>query len=332
MGKKPHAPHEEHADEGWLLPYSDMMTLLLALFIVMFAVSSVDQAKFNAMMAAMYTAFGGTTSQGVELPLPYPDANQPLAEEMETQSNPNMQNLYLSLNNYVVDQGLQDSIAVQYSGSDILVTIKNDVFFASASADLTPEMQEQAKILARLLQENQDPTRPFDVIVAGHTDNVPINNVKFPSNWHLSAHRALNFLDALLTGSNLDPTHFSSRGYGEYSPVATNETPEGRQQNRRVELLISQPMSPEQKLAQAAAANSTSPENAKTDTETDTEGDTKADTEAISKNDRKAAPKGGTTTDSKADTKEDTKVTSKHDTKAAPKDDVGGKGTQASLG
>lgn len=304
MGKKPHAPHEDHADEGWLLPYSDMMTLLLALFIVMFAVSSVDQAKFNAMMAAMYTAFGGTTSQGVELPLPYPDVNQPQVEETEAQPNQSLQNLYLSLNNYVIDQGLQDSIAVEYSGTDILVTIKNDVFFASASADLSPQMQEQAKILARLLQENQDPVRPFDVIVAGHTDNVPINNVKFPSNWHLSAHRALNFLDALLTGSKLDPTHFSSRGYGEYAPVATNDTPEGRQQNRRVELLISQLISPGQEKGQAASENSASPEN----------------TEAASGEDTKSA------------SGEDTNAADDKHAEAAPKDDVGKKGTKASTG
>ena len=258
MAKKPHAPHDEHQDEGWLLPYSDMMTLLLALFIVMYAVSSVDQAKFNAMMEAMYTAFGGTTTQGVQLPLPYPDAELPLTEETEAEINPSLQNLYLSLNSYVIDRGLQDSVAVQYSGSDILVTIKNDVFFASASADLTPELQEQAKILARLLHENQDPLLPFDVIVAGHTDNVPINNVKFPSNWHLSAHRALNFLEALLTDSKLDPTHFSSRGYGEYAPVATNDTADGRQQNRRVELLISLPISPQQEREQNASEDSAS--------------------------------------------------------------------------
>ncbi len=302
MGKKPHAPHEDHADEGWLLPYSDMMTLLLALFIVMFAVSSVDQAKFNAMMAAMYTAFGGTTSQGVELPLPYPDENQPQVEEMETQPNQNLQNLYLSLNSYVIDQGLQDSIAVQYSGTDILVTIKNDVFFASASADLSPEMQEQAKIMARLLQENQDPIHPFDVIVAGHTDNVPINNTKFPSNWHLSAHRALNFLDTLLTGSKLDPTHFSSRGYGEYAPVATNDTPEGRQQNRRVELLISQLISPEQEGKVASSEAGAAPEDAEVASDEDATSTSEEETEEAS---------------------------DKH-TEAAPDDDVGKKGTKPS--
>jgi chemotaxis protein MotB len=294
MAKKPHAPHDEHQDEGWLLPYSDMMTLLLALFIVMYAVSSVDQAKFNAMMEAMYTAFGGTTTQGVQLPLPYPDAELPLTEETEAEINPSLQNLYLSLNSYVIDRGLQDSIAVQYSGSDILVTIKNDVFFASASADLTPELQEQAKILARLLHENQDPLRPFDVIVAGHTDDVPINNIKFPSNWHLSAHRALNFLDVLLTDSKLDPTHFSSRGYGEYAPVATNDTPEGRQQNRRVELLISQPTSPQQQREQTSSEEGALPEGAAT------------------------APAG------------DEESTPEEDPKAAPNHDAGKKGTKDS--
>ncbi|MBP1758145.1 MAG: flagellar motor protein MotB [Firmicutes bacterium] len=324
MAKKPQKPHEDHPDEGWLLPYSDMMTLLLALFIVMFAVSSVDQAKFNSMMEAMYTAFGGDTAEGIQLPLPYPDADLPLTEKTDTAINSSLPNLYLSLNSYVIDQGLQDSIAVQYSGSDILVTIKNDVFFASASADLSPEMQEQAKILAQLLLENQDPLRPFDVIVAGHTDNVPINNVQFPSNWHLSAHRALNFLDALLTGSQLDPTHFSSRGYGEYAPVATNDTPEGRQQNRRVELLISEPISPQQEQDQA-----TTTEGGTAEGDAPSEG-----SESSSSKDAETSSSKDTETSSSKDAEtpssKDTKASSSKDAETSSSDNPGKKGVRTS--
>jgi chemotaxis protein MotB len=241
QGKKHEPPHEDHADEGWLLPYSDMMTLLLALFIVMFAISSVDQTKYNAMMESMYKAFGGTVDEGEPITLPYIEAGLPGLEEAPGLIHDNISNLYTSLNSYIASNGLEDAIDAQYLGTDILVTLKNDVFFQSASADLSPEMASQAHILAQLLEENQSPENPFDVIVAGHTDNVPIRNARFPSNWHLSAHRALNFLTTLLEDTNLDPTHFSSRGYGEYAPVASNETSEGRQKNRRVELLVSQP-------------------------------------------------------------------------------------------
>ena len=242
-------PPEEHADESWLLPYSDMMTLLLALFIVMFAVSSVDQAKFNAMMESMYTAFGGTSNTGSPVEGSGGAVDMDALEDLLASGggggggggqDVGLGSLYLSLNDYVEDSDLSNSIAVQYKGDDVLVTLKNDVFFSPGSADLSPEMQEQAQTLAVLLEQSQDPDSPFEVVVAGHTDDVPINTSKYPSNWYLSLQRAANFLGAMLENTNLNPSYFSARGYGEYNPVSSNDTAEGRQRNRRVELLISQ--------------------------------------------------------------------------------------------
>ncbi len=239
------APPEEHADESWLLPYSDMMTLLLALFIVMFAVSSVDQAKFNAMMESMYTAFGGTTNTGSPVEGAGGSVDMDALEDLLAAGGGNspqvgLGSLYLSLNDYVEESDLSNSIAVQYKGDDVLVTLKNDVFFTPGSADLSPEMQEQAQTLAALLQKSQDPDSPFEVVVAGHTDDVPINTPKYPSNWYLSLQRAANFLGAMLENTDLNPSYFSARGYGEFNPVSSNDTADGRQRNRRVELLISQ--------------------------------------------------------------------------------------------
>jgi chemotaxis protein MotB len=243
--KKGHESHEEHADESWLLPYSDMMTLLLALFVVMFAMSNVDKAKFNAVMEAMYTAFGGTVEEGSPVAVPYPEdaftlnGNEVVMPPAPTDGK-GLSSLYLSLNEYVKDNGLSDSMSVMREGDKVLITLKNDVFFEPGSAELSQDMQNSAKQLATLLLENQDPVKPFDVIVAGHTDNVPINTPQYPSNWYLSVQRAVNFLVAIVTDTGLNPGQFSSRGYGEYMPVATNDTEEGRQQNRRVELLVSE--------------------------------------------------------------------------------------------
>lgn len=238
--KRGGAPHEEHADESWLLPYSDMMTLLLALFIVMFAVSSVDQEKYNAMMESMYTAFGGTTNSG--------QPNEPggggggggIGNIFADGKPGGLGSLYLSLNEYVDDEDLSNSIEVQYQGDDVLVTLKNDSFFKPGSAELSPQMREQAHAIAALLEKNQDPDKPFEIVVAGHTDNVPHNTPEYPSNWYLSLMRAANFLSAIFEETSLNASHFSARGYGEFAPVATNETVDGRQQNRRVEVLISE--------------------------------------------------------------------------------------------
>lgn len=239
--------NEEGANESWLLPYSDMMTLLLALFVVMFAMSSINEAKFNSVMESLYTAFGGTTDVGSPTPLPYPDAGLPsqssIQEMLEANASPDgkgLSNLYLSLNEYTQANGLDDSISVEYQGDKVLITLKDDVFFESGSAELSQDMLDEAQSIAQLLYDNEDHANPFDVVVAGHTDNVPISTPQYPSNWYLSQQRAVNFLAAILNGSELDPTHFSTRGYGEYVPVATNDTDEGRQKNRRVELLISE--------------------------------------------------------------------------------------------
>jgi chemotaxis protein MotB len=254
-------PHEEHADESWLIPYADLLTLLLALFIVLFASSSINEEKYNSMAEAMYTAFNGyfsdLASQGIggdgsgdmgDLTLPYPEAGKAGekdagADEQAAAEAAALQlgNLFESLSEYVTDNNLQNTIAVEFQGENVLVTLKNDVWFESGSADVTPGMLTQGATLANLIQANQTPAEPLEVIVAGHTDNVPSNSARYPSNWNLSLARAVNFLTVLLNDGDLSPTNFAVRGYGEYYPIASNDTPEGRQRNRRVELLISRP-------------------------------------------------------------------------------------------
>ncbi|MDR1135039.1 MAG: OmpA family protein [Clostridiales Family XIII bacterium] len=261
MAKKKHGPpHEEHADESWLIPYADLLTLLLALFIVLFASSSVDEEKYNAVAEGLYSAFngyyldllfGGIGGDGSgdmgDMTLPYPNAGkegeagsdeEKAAAEAAAQQ---LGNLYESLSEYVTENNLQETIAVEFQGENVLVTLKNDVWFESGSAELTLGMYSQGQMLAELIQSNQTPSNPLEIIVAGHTDNVPSNSARYPSNWYLSLSRAVNFLTVLLSDGDLNPTHFSTRGYGEYHPIASNDTPEGRQQNRRVELLISRP-------------------------------------------------------------------------------------------
>jgi chemotaxis protein MotB len=249
-------PEEEHADESWLIPYADILTLLLALFIVLFAMSNVDQDKYDAMMKVFYQEFGGkiitddggasggtgimdpdfpiNPSEPTPSPTPTPDPN-----EGEGDDSPTMQ-LYEMLQKAIKDNGLENSVGVQKDGEAVLITLTNDINFASGSAELTPTMRNTATIIAGLLQTTQDPDDPFDIIVTGHTDNVPMHTAQYASNWELSLGRAVNFMKQLLADSELSPTIFSCRGYGEFAPIDTNDTPDGRQRNRRVEVLVSQ--------------------------------------------------------------------------------------------
>ncbi|MDR1062215.1 MAG: OmpA family protein [Clostridiales bacterium] len=268
MGRKKR--HEGHADESWLLPYSDLMTLLLALFIVLFAASKVDEAKFQAIREAFATQFAGGTKlpEGgdgllpeVVLPIlpddqeeaePAPsepdepeeseeseDPEQPDQEQSEPeQPNPDLAELFDSLTGYIATNDLSDNMALKLSSEEVLVTLSSDVWFASGSAELTPEMRVFAVTLADLLAQSQK-THPINIIITGHTDDRPIHTAAFPSNWHLSVARAVNFMEIMLENSTFDPRIFSARGYGEYEPIDTSGTPEGLQHNRRVEVLLS---------------------------------------------------------------------------------------------
>ncbi|MCL2162985.1 MAG: OmpA family protein [Oscillospiraceae bacterium] len=147
--------------------------------------------------------------------------------------------LYPLILGYIEDQDLTESVSLSYKGEFLLMTLANDIWFASGSADVTPSMVENATILARLLSETHNEDNPFEIVIVGHTDTDPIRNARFPSNWDLSVARAVSFLRILINESGLDPSYFSARGYGEEHPIADNSTNEGKQMNRRVEVQIS---------------------------------------------------------------------------------------------
>ena len=115
-----------------------------------------------------------------------------------------------------------------------MIRIREKALFPSGSAELVPESQLVGPVVAGLLA-----AIPENVVISGHTDNVPISTGQFPSNWELSSSRALNFMKFLLaSNATLNPARFSAIGYSEYRPIADNATEEGRTQNRRVEILI----------------------------------------------------------------------------------------------
>jgi len=243
---------EAGSDETWLIPYADILTLLLALFIVLFAMSSVDESKYDALMQALNQEFGGAsilddsgeaTGPVTAVDILPPDIQQPAPEEGgedSGQGSVSINELYGKLSEDIKANNLEGDIGVEQNGDTVTITLKNDIMFASGSADLTEEMREAAKMLAAVLQDTQDPANPFSVIVNGHTDNVPISGGVYKSNWELSLFRAVMFMEELLADTTLDPKYFNCRGYGEYEPIDTNDTPEGRQKNRRVEVLVSQ--------------------------------------------------------------------------------------------
>jgi len=255
---KRHEPHEEHADESWLLPYSDLMTLLLALFITLFSMSSLDAAKFEQMAQAMSVAFtggSGVLDENAMAPTEgkVPSKNeqdntaaaaasdstskssaQKLREQLQKQEQQDLENLKRKLDKYIKDHGLSSQLSTKLNQSELKVTISDNTLFASGLAMVKPESRQLAKSLSSILQDIPG----YDVIVSGHTDNIPISNSRYTSNWNLSSDRALNFMQIMLLNKNLDPRKFSAIGYGEYRPIADNDNNVGRAKNRRVEVAI----------------------------------------------------------------------------------------------
>ncbi len=250
MKKKHKAHEEEHADETWLIPYADLLTLLLALFIVLFASSQTDSKKFENMMAAFNSVLSGGSGifdkatlipAGSELSNKTKQAsqdqtskNKQTTEQQFKQETENLQKLKKQIDEYIKKNGLSAKLETGLNSQQLVLRISDNALFASGSADVKPEARKLAEAISGLLGKYPN----YQVVVSGHTDNMPISNARFQSNWDLSTERALNFMKILLGYTNLDPARFSAVGNGEYKPVASNSTEEGRAKNRRVEISI----------------------------------------------------------------------------------------------
>ncbi|WP_046174796.1 flagellar motor protein MotB [Domibacillus indicus] len=233
---KRHKKHEDHVDESWLIPYADLLTLLLALFIVLFASSSIDAQKFQAIASAFNNELEG--GSGV-LDFPSPVSN-PSMSETEEQENlkaadrKELQEMQEKMTAYIKENNLEDKVETALSGEGLLLRIRDNVLFSSGDAEIQSAQIQSARDISKLLIMDI----PRNIIISGHTDNIPISTVQYDSNWELSAMRAVNFMKEILKNEQLDPRLFSAKGYGEYQPIASNDTEPGRAQNRRVEILI----------------------------------------------------------------------------------------------
>lgn len=249
MKKRRRKLEEDHMDESWLLPYADMLTLLLALFIVLFAVSSVDSEKYQQMIITFNESFAGGKGVleqpiGTENPQmnqeQQPDQTQNenlddiMKDDLVTREQIDLKSLKDQLDKYIMENNLQSQLKTTLSSDGLLLTILDHALFHSGSAEVRADAKQLGMTISNML--NTDP--PRKIVVAGHTDNVPIHTFQFDSNWDLSSQRALNFMKILLEHEGTDPKNYSATGYGEYHPVAGNETDAGRAKNRRVEVHI----------------------------------------------------------------------------------------------
>lgn len=261
--------HEDHVNhEAWAIPYGDLITLLLAFFVVMYAISSVNEGKYRVLSDSLVAAFRAPPKapepiQVGDVGRPAPDGHEELPRSiapLELSAPVAPGTLDRSMDELMRDVELDadelqaaaegmsriadeieramsplidaDLIRMRRDRFWIEVEINTSLLFASGSAQLSRDAVPVLERIASILRDY-----PARINVEGFTDTVPISTPVFPSNWELSAARAASVVH-LFNRNGLDPTRMAAIGFGEYRPVASNETAEGRRQNRRVTIVV----------------------------------------------------------------------------------------------
>lgn len=223
---------EEHIDESWLIPYADILTLLLAVFIVLYAASSVNISKFNAIMGSFKSELTGQ-KEGTKSPDPAPTPNpQPQATQSQPITDQKLEELKQKLNAYINDNHLQDVLSLQDTEKAVGITLKDMILFDSGKAVVKENAFSTLNDLIGLVNTVDNP-----ISIEGYTDNVPIKNSSFQSNWELSAARASSVLH-YFESHQIKPERLQFTAFGEYQPLYPNDSEEHRQANRRVTINV----------------------------------------------------------------------------------------------
>ncbi len=232
---------QENSDR-WLLTYADLITLLLAFFIVMYSMSRIDAEKFSNMKTQLSSVLrGGSTifPKGDEFDgagagmLKVGDLQmiqKRIGDKLMLHGSQNTGN---RLAGTPLDSRMANAVSTEVTERGLIIHIKDNILFESGNA----ELKEDARAVLSLLSDELKGIENH-LLIEGHTDNVPISTAKYPSNWELSAARATNVVRYFVENKGYIPERISARGFGEYRPIASNATDFGRNRNRRVDIVV----------------------------------------------------------------------------------------------
>ena len=244
MSRRNRRRESEGSSSTWLVTYSDLVTLLLTFFVLLYTFSSVDAAKFRSIAASLQLALTGNVSifdgepPGIEGPIEDLLPDESIIDDPEGELIPDpleqeIRRIYGLVQEFVEKEGMSADVRLRTDRRGVIIDISDNILFDSGKADLKPESVELLDKLTRLINSFNN-----NIIVEGHTDNVPIRNSQFRSNWELSVHRATSVVHYFIEEMNISPERLSAAGYGEYRPIAPNDSDENRALNRRVNILI----------------------------------------------------------------------------------------------
>lgn len=243
--KKRSVEENENVDR-WLVSYADFITLLFAFFVVMYAISSINEGKYRVLSDTLVAAF--KTPPKSKQPIQIGEPVEEKAGQEQTLGIPkpirvepppaidqqarNMADIAAKVRQSLQPLIDQEFIKVTHNRLWVEVEINTSILFSSGSAELEIEAYTPLKKLAGVVK-----ALPNHIDVEGYTDNLPISTQVYPSNWELSASRAASVVH-LFTKQGVAPARLAAIGYGEYRPIADNNTVQGRRQNRRVRIVI----------------------------------------------------------------------------------------------
>lgn len=238
--------HENH--ERWLVSYADFITLLFAFFVVMYAISSVNEGKYRVLSNSLVNAFKNTTGQSGGQPIsviqgapvlpPKPIAkperlhDAKKGDEVKAERRSKMKNVADEIMVALQPLVAQGKVRLLETSRGVTIEINDSILFPAGQAKLQVASINAMMAIAQVLSSSD-----FPITIEGHTDNIPISTQQFPSNWELSAMRATTVL-RLFNEGGVGAERLTAIGYGETRPVETNTTIEGRARNRRVSILI----------------------------------------------------------------------------------------------
>jgi chemotaxis protein MotB len=241
-------PRSRVSLDRWLVSYADFITLLFAFFVVLYASANADMKKQQDISAAIDAAFRSlgifpdaarkppvTTGAAATVDRPVVPMNIVMGEDVLAPAavKDDLEHIRRDLTQALSDQVAMHTVSIRMGRDGLVISLREAGFFRSGSASPEPSALPTLRLIAARLGAT-----PYDLRIEGHTDNVPIHNGEFDSNWELSSARATRIARLILDQKLIAPDRLSAAGYAEFHPVASNDTPEGRAENRRVDLVV----------------------------------------------------------------------------------------------
>lgn len=248
MAIRKKAKTKHNNNDRWLLTYSDLITLLMVFFVVLYSMSKADAAKFSSLSASLQRAFNTQVLEGLD-----PASVGGEGGQFENESPEDLEALKYGIGQglsktdefavirsdieeFAKTKGLVGKVLVRENRDGIVITLSGNLLFDSAKAELKPQAVVALEKVATIIKD-----RSNEIRVEGHTDNIPISTPLYPSNWELSTARAIAVAKYLTVVEGISADRIGAVGYGEYRPIVDNDSREHRALNRRVDVLIVYP-------------------------------------------------------------------------------------------